>query len=386
MPGEDERFHTDIPDENQPPQEERPEASASVIFTEIMRRAAGRQQVEEEDLAEDEADDFEDEGDADDAPVTNRSPEELRRDAKMQAQRLKRVHRRRQRRRETTVGVFGGILRTLFVIGISGVLMATILSWWTDPEALNPELRANLGAANPAAQNEPELISAPTVYPTPNYLRRIGIIAGHSGIFMNGDTPTNDPGAVCTDANGNVTLTEQEINVAVAGRVVNALRERGYTVDLLEEFDPRLERYSASALISLHANDCSAYYNADGSLASAFLVAQDQDRPEGGEDSRLRECIAAEYQQLTGMQRSFSVTRDMDGYHNFREIDIRTPAVILEMGFMLGDQEFLVNDQDIIAEGVVNGILCFMDGTVPSAQDVAAVEGETVEVTSTPAQ
>src|SRR5262245_50486889 len=36
---------------------------------------------------------------------------------------------------------------------------------------------------------------------------RIGIVAGHSG---------NDSGAVCIDGNGNVTLTEADVNLQVA--------------------------------------------------------------------------------------------------------------------------------------------------------------------------
>ncbi|MEQ8674700.1 MAG: N-acetylmuramoyl-L-alanine amidase [Aggregatilineales bacterium] len=380
MPGEDERFHTDMPNEEQPADDGHRETSASVIFTEIMRRAAGRQQPEEE--FEDEPEAFTPEDEPEDAPITNRTPEELRRDAKMQAQKVRRVQRRRQRRRDATVGVFGGILRTLFVVGISGVLMATILSWWTDPEALNPDLRVNLGGAVASDQNEPALVAMPTVYATPNYLRRIGIVSGHSGIFMNGDTPTNDPGAVCEDASGNVILTEQAINLTVANQVVNALRGRGYTVDLLEEFDARLDGYEASALISIHSNDCSYYPNADGSQTSAFLVSQAQDRPVGGEDTRLMECLADEYQAVTALERRFSLTRDMTDYHIFREIDVRTPGVIIEIGFMLGDQDLLVNRPDVVAQGVINGILCFMDEDTPN---IAAVsDGEIPESTATP--
>jgi N-acetylmuramoyl-L-alanine amidase len=169
--------------------------------------------------------------------------------------------------------------------------------------------------------------------------------------------------------------------------VVDALRERGYTVDLLEEADARLAGYSATALVSIHSNDCSSYPNADGSESSAFLVSQAEDRPQNGEDNRLQECMADEYHTVTGLERRFSLPDDMTDYHVFREIDVRTPGIIIEIGFMRGDQEFLINDQDIIAEGVVNGIQCFMDGTTPSAQDVVnAGDGEIIDSTATPAQ
>ena len=45
---------------------------------------------------------------------------------------------------------------------------------------------------------------------TPQPQIHIGIVAGHSG---------NDSGAVCTDGNGNVTLTEAEVNLEIAALV-----------------------------------------------------------------------------------------------------------------------------------------------------------------------
>ncbi len=57
---------------------------------------------------------------------------------------------------------------------------------------------------------------------------RIGIVAGHSG---------NDSGAVCYDGNGNVTLTEADVNLKIAALVQQQLTQKGYQVDLLREFD-----------------------------------------------------------------------------------------------------------------------------------------------------
>ena len=45
-------------------------------------------------------------------------------------------------------------------------------------------------------------------------------------------------------------LRENDINFAVASKVVLALRQRGYSVLLLDEFDPRLEDFQAAALVS----------------------------------------------------------------------------------------------------------------------------------------
>ncbi len=389
MSGDDPRENENL--DNQNNENEQPEPAASVVFTEMMRRAATAVQATFDPASKDDALEPTVEENEDgtlahqDPPL--RSPDELRHDAAMEQQRLHRVQRRRERRRQNTVGVFGGILRSVLVIGISGMLMATILSLWTDPESLDPEVRSSIGLRVAAESGgQPALVASPTVRVTPNYVRRVGVISGHSGIFMNGDEPVNDPGAVCYGPNGEVLLTEQEINFAVSELVVNALRSRGYTVDLMEEFDERLEGYQATALISIHANDCSEYRNVDGSLVSAFLVSQAQDRPEGGQDSRLRECVANEYGNITNLERRFSLTRDMQDYHIFREIDVRTPGVIIEIGFMLGDQNLLVNQPDLVAQGVINGLLCFLEGEMLTVPNATAIPSDAIgtEPTATP--
>src|SRR5215216_20306 len=53
---------------------------------------------------------------------------------------------------------------------------------------------------------------------------RVGIVAGHSG---------NDSGAVCYDGNGNVTLTEADVNLEIAALVEQQLKQKGFKVDLL---------------------------------------------------------------------------------------------------------------------------------------------------------
>jgi N-acetylmuramoyl-L-alanine amidase len=49
----------------------------------------------------------------------------------------------------------------------------------------------------------------------------------------------------------------------------------------------------------------------------------------------------------------------MREYHAFREIDPNTVAAIIETGFLNLDREILTKDTGRIAEGVVEGILCF---------------------------
>lgn len=278
------------------------------------------------------------------------SPDAARREryeAAMREQRIRRVKRRRERRRRRRVGMLGGFLRTVIVVVLAAGLASTIFTWFTSPDLYNRNVVAGLQIADATG-----IATVPaTPLPTPNWFQRIGIVSGHRG-------PENDPGAVCPDG-----LTEAEINFNVAQLVVRNLRARGYTVDLLDEFDPRLNEYQAAALVSIHANTCTDY----GEVVSGFLVAKAASRPEGGPDSLLAECIAIHYSQVTGLERRFTLTLDMTDYHSFREIHALTPAAILELGFMFSDRQLLTEQPELLAEGIARGVLCYLEPqAVPS--------------------
>jgi hypothetical protein len=50
----------------------------------------------------------------------------------------------------------------------------------------------------------------------------------------------------------------------------------------------------------------------------------------------------------------------MTDYHAFRVIDRQTPAAIIEMGFLGGDQDLLVNHPEVAAKGIADSLLCFL--------------------------
>jgi N-acetylmuramoyl-L-alanine amidase len=52
----------------------------------------------------------------------------------------------------------------------------------------------------------------------------------------------------------------------------------------------------------------------------------------------------------------------MTRYHAYYEIDPNTPAAIIEAGFMLEDRELLTEQSDRVARGIVNGLICFIEG------------------------
>jgi N-acetylmuramoyl-L-alanine amidase len=190
------------------------------------------------------------------------------------------------------------------------------------------------------------LLASPTVAPAGATAtgRRIGIVSGHRG---------NDTGTVCADG-----LTEAEVNFDHAIRVATALRTRGYVVDVLDEFDPRLKNYTASALLSIHADSCD-YIN---ELATGFKAARVLDSKVPQEEDRLVACIRARYGAATGLRfNANTITFDMTKYHAFYEIAPQTPAAIIETGFMNLDRATLTKRGDTVAKGIVDGLLCFLN-------------------------
>jgi N-acetylmuramoyl-L-alanine amidase len=282
------------------------------------------------------------------------SPSEDARAAQLEEQRVRRIRRRKEQQIRRRVGIVGGFLRSSFVVVFAAALASTIFTWFTNPQFFTPRVISSLQVAD-STSVVAVVPTTPTAIPvTPNWARRIGIVAGHHG-------PENDPGAVCPDG-----LTEVSITFSVAQLVVRNLREIGYSVDLLDEFDPRLDNYQAAALLSIHVNDCGDY---NGEYVSGFLVARAAAKAAGGEDDVLAECVAREYFERMQIERRFSLTVDMTDYHSFREIHSLTPAAIIELGFLQDDRTMLTENQPDMANALVNGILCYLNGENPIATE-----------------
>jgi len=194
--------------------------------------------------------------------------------------------------------------------------------------------------------NEPDAPEAtPAQSPTP-HIPRIGIIAGHTG---------SDSGALCPDG-----LKEVDINTDIARRVVALVTNLGWQADLLEEFDPRLNGYQADALLSIHADSCTY----PGKTGFKMARAESSYMPEASD--RLITCISSSYQEHTGLEFDpHTITYDMTRYHAYYEIDRNTPAAIIEAGFMLDDRELLTEHPDVVAQGIVDGLICFIEGGAP---------------------
>lgn len=300
------------------------EVPASVTFMEMMRHAAARREARSRPAPE-----------RIERVVPETEPETF--EPTLHKPTVRRV-RRKPKRAVVAVNMIGGLLRTFIIVLVAAGLMATIFTWWTPNEFMSDSARASLSIA--VATDA--VTQVPTGLPTPNWAQRIGIVAGHRG---------NDSGAVCPDG-----LTEASINLAVAELVVQNLRGTGYTVDLLDEFDPRLTNYQAAALVSIHANTCQNF----GETVSGYIIAASAGRISSrNDDTRLVECIAGTYGEATGLAPRMETTVDMTDYHTFREINALTPAAIIELGFMRGDRAILTEEQDTLAQGISDGVLCY---------------------------
>ena len=236
---------------------------------------------------------------------------------------------------------FREIVRYIGTVLAIGMVVATVFTLWTPASVLPRSAARDIARAMATRIGRNASPMPPTNTPEPREL--IGIVAGHSG---------NDSGAVCPDG-----ITEVEINLDIAGQVEGILYSAGFDVDILNEFDDRLFNYEASALVSIHADSCD-YINDDatGYKVTASLETQ---IPEGS--NRLVSCIIGRYEAATKMNfHPGSITYDMEYYHAFREVNAKTPAAIIEVGFMNLDRDMITNNAATVAQGVANGILCYV--------------------------
>ena len=75
------------------------------------------------------------------------------------------------------------------------------------------------------------------------------------------------------------------------------LAAQGFQVDLLQEFDPRLSGYRATALVSIHNDSCD-YINEQ---ATGFKVASAVASRDPNLSTRLVACIRDRYGRVTGL-------------------------------------------------------------------------------------
>lgn len=244
-------------------------------------------------------------------------------------------------------GTGPNIARALVAITCVAALAAMVQGFGGPNPAAGSESQALAGVAAETEVGEGDASPEP-VAGADEEAARVGIVAGHW---------KHDSGAVCADG-----LEEVQVNLDIAQRVVQSLRGLGYRVDLLEEYDSRLPGYLADALVSIHADSCQPYPSATPP-PTGFKVASVVDSYVPEEERLLVACLREEYGARTGLgTHDTSITGHMTRYHTFYEIDGRTPGAIIETGFLWLDRELLTERPDVVAQGIVDGILCFLEG------------------------
>jgi N-acetylmuramoyl-L-alanine amidase len=228
------------------------------------------------------------------------------------------------------------ILQTAFSVAI---VLATLFV------AFSPTMFSNNFGSVFSSWLSSQPVAGPVVPVTPGPGKPIGIVSGHWG---NGD----DPGAVCPDG-----TKEQVVNLAIATLVRQKLEARGYRVDMLQEFDSRLDGYNAEVLLAIHTDSCDSVND----TATGFKVATSTYSHDTNLANRLTACLENRYASMTGLKLNpGGITMNMTDYHAFRAVDPATTAAILETGFLYLDRDILVKHPDGIADGIVAGLICFV--------------------------
>lgn len=242
---------------------------------------------------------------------------------------------------------------SLFIFLIFAVVAMLTVYWYFSPNESKIETNSGKISDNQFAMVDPNAQLAPIfkeveAKPVTQRLIQspppliIGIVAGHRG---------NDSGTECQDG-----LTEVEITTKLTEQMVSQLNARDIKAEDLDEFDSRLENYSATALISVHVDSCD-YIN---ELATGFKIAGSPYT----DSSALSICVQQAYADNTNLSyHANSVTPHMANYHAFRTIGRGTPAIIIEVGFLNLDRQILTDGSDVIVSGLIEGIDCYLDQT-----------------------
>jgi N-acetylmuramoyl-L-alanine amidase len=223
-----------------------------------------------------------------------------------------------------------------------------------------------LPTATPTFTPVPTPPPLPTAAPSGRQIR-VGIQAGH---WIGGELPaelTHLQLSVGASAGG---YNEAMINLDIARRVAALLESTGIAVDLLPAVVP--PSYAADAFIALHADGARQASARGFKIGTAWAASR--------ASQQLLDTLIAEYGRATHLPRHGAVTADMRGYYafNYRRyehtIARTTPAVIVEMGFLTNpdDRALLTGHPDLLAAGLANGIIRYLNQRDP--QDQAALQ------------
>jgi N-acetylmuramoyl-L-alanine amidase len=116
--------------------------------------------------------------------------------------------------------------------------------------------------------------------------------------------------------------------------------------------------YQSAAFVAIYSGPCAeSPLPLSGFKIATSLTAQNPDAAYA-----LAVCLSETYGKLIKIPFTYEVLNpDHPSYHIFRDIDSQTPAVMIEAGSLKTDRTILVNQADSVAEGISEGILCFLN-------------------------
>ena len=193
--------------------------------------------------------------------------------------------------------------------------------------------------------------------------RRVAIQVGHWKVDEAPDEFPNLRFQLGTSVAG---VNEVDVNLDIADRVAVILRAKGILVDVLPGTVP--PSYIADAFVALHADDDGGYGSATG-----FKIAHGFYRSPF--DDALVDALTKEYAAATDLPLNDQITDDMTDYYAFawfryeHALAPHTPAAILEMGYLSNaqDRAMLVDEPSLVAQGVANGVVRFLDANPRAA-------------------
>jgi hypothetical protein len=238
--------------------------------------------------------------------------------------------------KEEPVSTFntGRVRQTVVLVA---AVLATLLTLW------NPyKLFSQQKVAQPNLQESAESLSAG--YST------IGILVGHWKV---------DSGHVCEND-----IVEANVTEAIANQVSIKLNALGYPVKLLAETDLDLINFRGPALVALYTGSC----DDTPDNKSGFTIGTTLSTSDLNSSNALAVCMGEIYQSSTKLDFTYQIiTSDQPVYPIFEMVNPNTPMIYLEMGSLFYDQSVLIENSEKVANGIVNGIQCYLD-TLENAQ------------------
>lgn len=226
--------------------------------------------------------------------------------------------------------------------------------WIEAPVVGDPTpIRVRAPATGAVLEAEGVRLPPPRVAPGP---RRVGIQAGH---WRTAEAPAEFPRLRSSVGGSFGDVKEVDVTLDVARIVTDLLRERGIVADLIPATVP--PSYIADAFVSIHADAD------ETATARGFKIAHGTYR--SPHDEQLVRSLIEHYGAATGLPWDPHVTDDMTDYYAFawfrydHALAPHTAAAIVELGFIShpADRELLVERQEVVARGIVEGLLRFLD-------------------------